>query len=234
MATDIIIWVPVGFLWLMRRGKKPGRVFLWTFIAVVAIESVQLFIASRTFDITDIILGTLGGGIGIFLCLNFPFLNLERPENNEATKDKHSLFLIGLGFTILWCLVLAIVFWFPYEVRIERGFVTSQLNRFFHVPFYVYYYSGGLTALTAVFQKSLFFIPLGAALAITSQSLRKYGVNSLLTLIAVAYVAGMGLVIELGQALMPNKIPDSTDLLFETIGGVTGYWFTMIYLKKNE
>ena len=234
VITDVIVWIPAGFLWVLTKGKKPMDAWLWTLFAVTAIEITQLFISSRIFDVTDILLGTVGGGIGVLLCLNIPFLDAIIPKNQDRIK-KNTQAWAGVVFFFIWCFFLAAVFWFPYEVLIERRFVESQLYKFFQVPFHVYYYSGGLTAITAVFQKSLFFAPLGVSLAIASQSFRKYGINSLLTLIALLCFTGVGLVIELGQALMPNKIPDSTDLLFEIIGGLSGYWVALkIYDKKKS
>jgi glycopeptide antibiotics resistance protein len=164
-----------------------------------------------------------------------PFFNRILPNSQDNTDNRFKQAWFGLGFFCIWCLFLAAVFWFPYQVQIERKFVEAQLHRFFQVPFHVYYYSDGLTAITAVFQKTFFFIPLGVSLAIAGQPFKKYGINSLLAVISLLFFSGAGLIIELGQALMPNKIPDSTDLLFETIGGVVGYWLTLkIYNRKNS
>lgn len=233
LTTDAIIWIPVGFLWILTKGKRPFEAWFWTLLAVTAIEVVQLFISSRIFDITDILMGVVGGGIGVLFGLKMPFFNKVLQEQQVKSDSRYQQLWIGLGFFCGWCLVLAAVFWFPYEVQIKRKFIETQLDKFFQVPFYVYYYSGGLTAITAVFQKALFFLPLGISLAIAGRPFRKYGINSLLAVISLICFAGAGLVIELGQALMPNKIPDSTDLLFETIGGVLGYWLTLKIYNRN-
>ena len=233
VTTDTAIWIPAGFLWVFTKSKKPLQAWLWSSAAVTIIEVAQLFISSRIFDITDIITGSVGAAIGVIVCIKQPFWKIRPPEPRIKTDKQNKLTWIGLGLFCVWCLFLAAVFWYPYELLIERKFVESQLNRFFQVPFHVYYYSGGLTAITAVFRKALFFIPLGIFLAMAARPLRKFGINSLLWLIALLCFAGAGLVVELGQALMPNKIPDSTDLLFETLGGVSGFWLTNKIFKRQ-
>ena len=234
VTTDAIIWIPAGFLWVFTKGKKPLQAWCWSLAAITVIEVAQIFISSRIFDITDIITGSAGAAIGIILCLKQPFWQSRPPEPKISGYNQNKLTWVGLGLFFGWCFFLAAVFWYPYEVLIERKFVESQLNRFFQVPFHVYYYSGGLTAITAVFRKALFFIPLGIFLAMAARPLRKLGINSLLSLISLLCFAGAGLVIELGQALMPDKIPDSTDLLFETLGGILGFWLTNAIFSRRD
>ena len=231
LVTDAVIWMPAGFLWVLTKGKKPFEAWSWTLLSVTAIEVAQLFISSRIFDITDIIMGAAGGGIGVLLCLKIRYFDQWLPIHQKESKREYKLVWMGIG---LFCFYFLLLFWFPYEFKIQRHFVENQLNRFFQVPFYVYYYSGGLNAITAVFQKSLFFAPLGVCLAIAGLPLRKFGVNSLLALVSLILFAGAGLIVELGQALLPNKIPDTTDLIFETIGGGMGYWLTLKIYKRTD
>ena len=125
-----------------------------------------------------------------------------------------------------------LLFWYPYDIHIERKLIESRIDLFFRVPFYAYYYSQPLQALTAVFQKLLFFAPLGIFLAISARPFRKAGFKSLLAVISFLFCAGVGLAIELGQVMMPNKIPDSTDLFFETMGGALGFGITQIIFHR--
>lgn len=234
IATDVAIWIPAGFLWVLSGKKRPLKAWLWTVTAGIVVEVSQIFIVSRIFDITDILTGALGGGIGVLLCLKMPLSSEVSPRPHVQTDSLYKQTWVGFGLFCVWCLIVALVFWFPYEVQIERKFIGNQLDRFFQVPFYVYYQSSELQAITAVFQKTLFFAPLGVFLAIAARPFSKTGVNSLLALIALSFCIGAGLAIELGQVIMPNKIPDSTDLLLETMGGMLGFVITRLIIRRMD
>ena len=234
VSTDVLIWVPVGFFWCLVKAKKVTEACFWTLFAVITLEVTQIFISSRIFDVTDIILGSIGGIGGVLLALKISLAEGGTFKSKVQSGSEYRMTWVGLALFSVWLFFLALIFWFPFDVLIERKFIESQLNRFFQVPFYTYYYSGGLTAITAVLRKSIFFIPLGVFASIAYRPLRKFGVDSLLFLIAFLCFVGAGIVIELGQALMPNKIPDSTDLLFETIGGVCGFCMMNYFMKRSE
>lgn len=233
VATDVLIWVPVGFLWCLSKVKKVLEACMWTLFAVVTLELTQIFISSRIFDLTDIILGSLGGIGGVVLALKIPIGEQSLLLLKNDSSNKYKWTWIGLALFVVWLLCLALIFWFPYDILIERKFIESQLNRFFQVPFYAYYYSSGLTALTAVLRKTLFFVPLGVFAAIACRPLRSFGVDSLLFLISLFSFIGAAAIIELGQALIPTKMPDSTDLFFEAIGGLLGYCMTRHFIKRS-
>lgn len=234
VSTDIAVWVPAGFLWVFTGIKTPSKAWLWTFSAVTITEGVQLFVASRIFSITDIITGAIGGAIGVFIYLKIPLFHAQSTKPSTQPDSRYKLTWIGIGLFFTWCFALALIFWFPYEIQIERKLIESQIDRFFRVPFYAYYYSRPLQALSAVLQKTLFFVPLGVFLAIASRPFRKAGVNSLLAVISFLICTGVGLTIELGQVMMPNKIPDSTDLLLETGGGIFGYWIACVVMRRMD
>lgn len=234
ITTDVLIWVPVGFLWCLAKFKKAIEACLWTLFAVIALETAQIFISSRIFDVTDIVLGSLGGVGGVLLALRMPSCEFVPLKARPRLCSGYRMTWVGIALFCLWCFSLALIFWFPYETLIERKFIETQLDRFFQVPFYVYYYSGGLTAVTAVLRKSLFFMPLGVFAFLACRPLRKFDIDSLIYIIALFCFLFAGAAIELGQVLMPNKIPDSTDLLFETLGGVLGFYLTSLFIKRSN
>jgi VanZ family protein len=232
-VTDFLIWVPVGFLRILTGRKSTAQAWLWMVGAVVIIEGSQIFIGSRIFDVTDILLGIVGGGTGIFLGRKIPY---DARGTVEARGEGLALYRstwIGLALACLWCLVLVAVFWYPYEIRIEKAFVEGQIERFFQAPLSAYYYSRPLQAFSAMLRKILFFLPLGVFVGLALRPLQRIGPKSLLFFIAAILSFGAGLGIELGQVIMPRKIPDSTDLFFETGGGVLGYWLIQVIAAKR-
>ena len=130
-----------------------------------------------------------------------------------------------MGGAVLWTGILILIFWYPFDFHVERNFVLERLSSFVKVPFVAYYFGTEFRALTEVFHKILFFVPLGFLLAsanLSSRSIR------LINLVMVFTMATIALGIELGQVVLPGKNPDMTDWLLETLGGIAGYWGTLV------
>ncbi|MGD8388296.1 MAG: VanZ family protein [Desulfobacteraceae bacterium] len=233
-VTDFLIWSPVGFLWILTGKKSPGQAWLWAVCAVTIVEAIQIFIGSRIFDVTDILLGIVGSGTGILLGLKMPSQVKGRSRPKGGGSARYRLTWVGLVLACFWCLVLAAVFWYPYEFRIERAFVEGQIEHFFRVPFFAYYYSQPLHAFSAMLRKILFFVPLGAFVGVALQPFRRDSLNSLFLFLSLLLITGVGMGIELGQVIMPRKISDSTDLFFEVVGGVFGYCLIQFIAVRKE
>ena len=62
--TDLLIWVPVGFLWSLERKHQIARVAILGMLAASVIEFAQLFVYSRVTDVTDILLAGVGAAMG--------------------------------------------------------------------------------------------------------------------------------------------------------------------------
>jgi hypothetical protein len=115
-----------------------------------------------------------------------------------------------------------LLFWYPFDFRTDGVFIRERMGFLGRVPFEVYYYGTEYRAITEVFHKVLFFAPLGALLAWFVVGLpwlwRGYvAAASIFAILATA------LCIELGQVLLPGKLPDITDWFLEGLGGCLGY-----------
>ena len=232
ITIDTIVWIPVGFLILLRGKKTPLKAFVWVTIAVSGIELFQIFVSSRIASTTDIITGSIGGLIGILLCIKLPFFNQMLPEYKKNSDRTYRLAWIGIGLFVIWLGFLALLFWYPYDILVERRFIEYQLGRFFRAPMYAYYQSSGLQALSAVFRKVFFFLPLGIFLAVALKPFAKFNVKSIFNFLALLLCAGSGLFIELGQVIMPHKLPDTMDVLFNTGGGFLGFLATNRFINR--
>lgn len=90
LALNVVMTVPLGFLWPLVRGKKGvWRAVLAAFLLSMCIELLQpLLTTNRTSDITDVIANTVGGLTGYVLFLPFagPLLRLcaEKKEPPEG------------------------------------------------------------------------------------------------------------------------------------------------------
>jgi glycopeptide antibiotics resistance protein len=140
----------------------------------------------------------------------------------------------GIALAILWLAVLAIVFWYPFEVRMERAYVLSRVGLLRKVPFQSYYETSEFMAITQAFRHALFLVPWGAALGVAGISLRGSRWTWAYHGFAVVAALLVPAAIEVGQLAMPGKYPDSTDLAIEAAGALAGYvgvWAVVARLK---
>lgn len=90
LALNVVMTVPLGFLWPLVRGKKGvWRAVLAAFLLSLCIELLQpLLTTNRTSDITDVIANTAGGLVGylLFLPAGRPLLRLCR-EKKEPSEE---------------------------------------------------------------------------------------------------------------------------------------------------
>lgn len=223
LVTDAAIWFPLALLWVLTNKKQAWQAFLWTVIAAIILEGLQLFVYTRVTDITDVLTAMIGGGLGAYVGK----IISSRSRAGQTllhSSNRFQWLWIGLGGFLIWVLILVGIFWYPFNFLTKPEFIMDRLNMFWRVPFHAYYFGTEYRAITEVLHKILFFAPLGIAVAIAFHRIRKQGlVNYSLGLIAVVVCASVALIIELGQVALPAKNPDSTDLVLETLGGGMGY-----------
>ena len=90
LALNVVMTVPLGFLWPLVRGKKGvWQAVLAAFLLSLCIELLQpRLTTNRTSDITDVIANTTGGLVGylLFLPVGRPLLRLCR-EKKEPSEE---------------------------------------------------------------------------------------------------------------------------------------------------
>jgi len=218
-GSEILLWVPVSILWKRSTTvNKTSQLLFKVFSAVVAIEFFQLFVFSRVTDATDICLGLIGGGIGVWLTRERSINNDKQADDLNFTPER-SLVIGGLAYFI-WFFVDMMVFWYPFDFEFSPGLVADRIEGFFNVPFYAYYYGTEFRALTEIFHKVLFFMPLGVILAFM---LRPYKYRTFFFWLVLMILMLFAVFIEVGQVFIPGKVVSSTDVLLYVIGGMLGF-----------
>jgi len=213
-GSEIALWIPVPILWQRKYIlKTPKQLLFRVFAALMAIEFFQLFVYSRVTDMTDIVLGLVGGAIGIW------FLRSKLRVNNDIKMRRSSSVFFGIIVYLFLCFLVCLVFWYPFNFEINNYIFKEKIQGLFNIPFYAYYYGTEFRAITEVFHKILFFIPLGAGLAFITKELK---FNSLLFWGSFSILMLSAILIEIGQGFLPGKIVSSTDIVLYIIGGVTG------------
>lgn len=220
LGMDMLLWLPPALLFRLSGKRSSLRAGALTLAAAALLEGMQLFVYSRVSDVSDLFTATLGAAAGAWLGARLAARGGLRPLAPSAVSRSSPW--LPWALATAWCALLAAVFWYPYDFRIDSRDVAERLESFGRAPFSAYYYGNEFRAVTEVLHKLLFFAPLGALLGWWVVRLPwtwRLGAAAL----AFLLLAGVPLTIELGQVLLPEKFSDSADLLLETLGGVLGY-----------
>lgn len=212
LLTDLLIWVPVGALWALRSTRSFHQIFGLGLLAAAGIEVLQLFVYSRTTDVTDVLLGGCGALAGAAL------LSRTRPAwSHIATVIKRRWLVLWST----WVVLLLFVFWFPFQFSLANVSGADAVAAFTRVPFYTYYVGSEFHAINELLRKVGFFMPAGLILGLAA-SLRAKDAPEMVRLHA-CMLAVLAFVIEFGQLALPGKVADLTDAMLEFGGAWLGY-----------
>lgn len=212
LLTDLLIWAPVGALWALQAARTFRQIFWLGLLAAAGIEALQLFVYSRTTDVTDVLLGacgTLGGAL---------LLRRTRPSWPSIAS------LIKRRWVVLWsawAVLLLCVFWFPFHFRVAGLSGADVVAAFTRVPFYTYYFGSEFHAINELLRKVGFFVPAGLILGLAASLSTKVSPG-----VARLHLGMLGLlafVVEFGQLALPGKVADVTDAVLEFGGAWLGY-----------
>jgi glycopeptide antibiotics resistance protein len=187
--------------------------------AVGALEVLQVFVRSRTADITDVIGGVAGALAGVMVVRRWARGDTLTARGVHPGAQRH---LWAAGLLVIWCGVLVVRHWDPFEFRLDPAFVKARLSHLAQLPFRGYYWAMPLNALAEAITKILLGVPVGALLqiAVPAGSGRALAAARLMALAGVSGVIFLG--VELGQVLLPSRYPDLTDVLLGTGGALCG------------
>lgn len=229
--VDIIIWVPVSFLWILSAKKTLGQAFKWSWFSALLLEFLQIFVYSRVSDSADLITAALGAGLGVFFAKKYQPTPASNPIiNNNTAAEKTALTRVNQSLTAPlalvagWSVILFLVFWFPYDFRLEPQLIKERLPQLYRAPFSAYYYGTEFRAITSLLSKLAFFFPLGVLIAHLKAVLPNNWPSSLVSTFMALCLMGIAASVELGQILLPEKSIDSADILVAILGGGLGYF----------
>jgi glycopeptide antibiotics resistance protein len=234
LIMDALMWAPPAFFWKISGKRSRLRVWGMTIGGAALLEVLQLFVYSRVTDVTEVMTAALGGAVGVLL--GTKYVAGRRPSNEiERMTATSGLIrtLLPLAIALFWMIGLAVLFWYPFHFRTDGVFLRERLHNFLtRVPFEAYYYGTEYRAATEVLHKVLFFIPLGAILAWFVSRLKWMwrGYATLLSLVLIAFTA---LAIVMGRLALPEKNPDSVDIILQWVGGTLGFVIIRIILSRK-
>jgi glycopeptide antibiotics resistance protein len=221
LLADVAIWVPPAFL-ITVAGRPAGQAFALSMALAAGLELAQLFVYSRVTDATDLVTAMAGGSIGVWLARRW------RP----AAAGGHRPLRVGgfpwglLTLAVVWAGVLAAVFWYPFEIELDRAVLRERAGLLLRAPFTAYYYGTEFRAVTEVIHKIAFFAPLGVLLGLARARLLTRDARTVFAVLAGMAIGAVAAGIELGQVAMPRKVVSSTDIGLARLGGCAALWLT--------
>jgi VanZ family protein len=172
------------------RARGPWSLLSLGLVLAGTIEALQLFIASRRCDSTDVIVGglaVLGGWAA------------GRATLPTAARQARLACFAG------WLGLVAFSSWFPFDFVADPRFWLDKASKVTALPFADYYHGSVWNAADQIFRKAVLFFPLGM---VSDRGWRG-------TLLAAS---GLAILFEVGQLGLPGREPSVTDVLIE-IGG---------------
>lgn len=248
-------FVPVGLLLGIIPRWADQRIRTTVVIGIawsVAIECLQLFVGSRYFKATDIVLGSIAVWLAARWIRQFDG-PLQRgfplqPQGIEVRFRRLRDRLAGWGrgpwlvLLVVWMVVLLLLSWQPYEFHFRPSkFLRSDpdlsdedtpvywLRRMSFFPLADYYYGSRYQTLDQFLRRGLSFLPLGVLGAILFPKRRRFGL-----VVTVGFGLVFGTVIELGQYFIPQRHPGVTDLCIHLFAAWLGFMLASHVAKAVE
>ena len=229
VVGTLLMAVPVGAFGVLaavhRRSTRPARLGLTIAIAATClVEFSQLLAMSRTADVTDLLMNGAGGSTGVFLATRALATPL-RPGGAGGVR------LWPLAALAVWCVVLVVRHWTPFDFVADVSFVRSRVPLLLRVPFHSYYWAMPLSAFAEASSKFLLGMPVGALLQwvwVPSSRRRRFVQALGILLVSIA----LFLAIELGQLLLPTRVPDQTDIYIATAGAMAGAFAIRLIARR--
>jgi VanZ family protein len=211
--SNLFLFLPIGIVLAglggsHRRDRTGWRHVLGlALLIVVPIKFVQLFVLSRNSYAFDVVTGAsailLGWALGVAV-------------GRASPTDHRGGWAVVL---LAWAGAVAYLNWTPFDFLPEVGVAFHRLANISLLPFADYVSGNYFNALDQLVSKLALYVPAGLILP------HVFGWRTKLTggIRVVLAVAVWAMLIEIGQAFLPNRYPSLTDVLVETLGAWFGF-----------
>jgi len=226
---DFLFWMVLGYIvmlcyrlyWRNFRNAKVLMIIA-PLVYFVMLESMQLFIVSRTTDINDVISSYSGliSGYIIFLLIH-SFINKPiKEETIDLLKIPLSIYFIFILFAGLR----------PFDWTLSSEILAHDLTPGSLIPFYAYFTTSSLWNIFDLINSILYFMPISLFWSYKLRSKHKpYPYIYLLT-VSVGFLIGLG--IEFSQVFSAARVAEITDTISYALGGALGT-FLIFYFERE-
>jgi len=223
----IFLWIPAGWYLTRVRHWSLPMTCAGVIAGIAFLEFMQLFVLSRTTDVTNIILAGIGGLMGAL-----PGKKGQIQSREQTTEHKAGLRL-GAGLFAAWLVFVLIIFWMPFTFTFEEQFLRNSVRQIGLVPLQLYTDKPYMHSALNMLSTTVYFVPLGVIFScfvsrhFSGQAARAM---SLLFLILAGLLAG---IIEFAQVFIPERYADITDWMCMVAGAVLGHSISNMVWKRH-
>lgn len=227
----LLMAIPLGAFGvvLARTRRLPRPAFAGLSIGllvVLAMEIAQTFSYTRTADATDLLMNATGVGLGVALAARWS------DGSPRAVHTSPRLRVWPIAALLVWCAALAMRHWSPFDFTTDTAFIKRRIPGMLAVPFHSYYWGFAPYVLMDATTKLLMAVPVGALLQLTWQP-RTRSWRWVVGAGIVALSGALFLTLELGQLLLPSRVPDQTDVYIGTLGALLGVLLVTLVNRRR-
>ncbi|HDQ39512.1 MAG TPA: VanZ family protein [Desulfonatronum sp.] len=217
-VPSVLAWMPVGWFLVRVKAWPLAAAMLIAALGAATLEFVQIFVLSRTTDVTNVLLGGIGGLTGGIIATLSPGRTAPMPKGTpwRNTILGSALFLAWFGLTIR-------AFWSPFTFQFDRAFLAQRVKDISLIPLHAYIGKPYLLSAFNILEVLVCFIPLGVIFSsIVTRHFQGQGARAatLLFFLIACLLAGL---IEFGQVFLPQRYPDITDWILMVAGAMLGH-----------
>jgi VanZ family protein len=225
LGTEALPWLPLAALWVL--SGRASRLTAWsaTVLVAIGVECVQLVVRSRVSDVTDVLSAAAGAALGAaaggWLAARAPAA--LTPARGPRPADGAEVPLLALLGFFAWSVALGAALCHPFRLHVDPATFDARVDQLLGVPFRLYGSGPGRQGLLRFLGTLFLFAPPGALLAVVWARVRGPWARRACAVGSVGAVGVVAVLIESAQVFLPEKVPDSTDVLAGTLGGALGY-----------
>lgn len=230
LLLEFLMTVPLGFLTTLlerlhgRRGLAAAIVNC--VLVVMVVELAQVFVMSRTSDVTLLILAPAGGLIGWgsawVVHKLVPGWDLP-PTAGDSVRSPSPWGKMAVLFLIGYCLILCLLAWFPYRFELDPIDVLRKIR--YHsnwVPFRAHFAVRNIWTALDLVEEMVLFMPLGAIAGGLLRTWRPmWGQAAQLLAVSGGCMLLAG-ALEVTQAACVDRFVDVSDILLAGVGSILG------------
>lgn len=214
LARDLTLAIPIG-MWAVVSSRTTRSAAIRAGAIFVGIECVQLLLASRVTDSTDVVTGLNGAAIGAMA------LHFTRSGSVKMSP------MTAMLCAVVYALGLVVFYWLPFDLELSRLTWLRVREQVMVLPLSRLYLEGSFPALDQMLVKVLVVTPMGMLIAMM---VRRRGVQAVLGVMVVGWLT----VIEFVQVASASRVGDSTDILLGGVGLIIGVTIGSIVRREKE
>ena len=184
-------------------------------------EGAQVFILSRTSDITMLPLAILAGIAGWLAAKYWLRLQSANVQSYHQSPENHRklLVILCIGYGIFLCLIS----WMPYQFELNpRMILKNIITQSSIIPFIGHFAIRDLEAAFDLVKGGGIFIPAGMLMAFSFSISRRDMSRRKIVFLSGLLCSLFGIFLELSQAACVGIYIGTTDVLLAGLGGMAG------------